>query len=79
MKKIALLPLLISELIFANEVYLLSEIETVTSQFGVANDYVPETYQNYWVGDFEIYYEVQVWSNSVLSKYSDNYWKIIRR
>jgi len=31
---------------------------------------VPESYDRYWEGDFEHYFEVQVWDDEVLRKYS---------
>lgn len=52
---------------YYEEVYFLDEIEEVISKYGTPQDNVPKSYDKYWEGDFEIYYEVQVWSDSILN------------
>lgn len=58
---------------YYEKVYFINEIEALTSKYGLAKDHAPNTYKRYWEGDFEHYYEVQVWDDEVLRKYLADY------
>jgi len=55
---------------YFEKVYFLKEVSDIASVYGIPNDVVPESYDRYWEGDFEHYFEVQVWDDEVLRKYS---------
>ncbi|MCG8535704.1 MAG: hypothetical protein MI808_11480 [Pseudomonadales bacterium] len=54
---------------YFEKVYHINEIEDILSIYGAPKDGVPDTYERYWEGDIEHYYEVQVWDDDVLKKY----------
>jgi len=55
--------------LYYEKVYFISEAKSFLSQYGVPKDKVPENYDRYWEGNFEKYYEVQVWDDEVLKPY----------
>ena len=55
---------------YYEKVYFISEIQKILSEYGIPKDELPETYENYWEGEFEKYYEVQVWDDKILSTYA---------
>lgn len=54
---------------YFEKVYFLNEINELIAEYGRPKDEVPETYEKYWEGDFELYYEVQVWDDEILLPY----------
>ena len=59
-----------SKMLYYEKVYFISEIQDFLSEYGLPKDEVPKTYENYWKGDFERYYEVQVWDSDLLKIYT---------
>ncbi|WDE95267.1 hypothetical protein PQO03_05975 [Lentisphaera profundi] len=58
---------------YFEKVYFLSEIDQLIHEYGEANDFVPNSYERYWEGSFEHYYEVQVWDSEILERYMLNH------
>lgn len=54
---------------YFEKVYFLSEMQEFISEYGIPDDRLPESYDRYWEGDFELYYEVQVWDDKILQPY----------
>ncbi|RVU84594.1 hypothetical protein EOL70_10050 [Leucothrix sargassi] len=54
---------------YFEKVYFLNEMKEFISKYGIPKDEVPESYSRYWEGDFELYYEVQVWNDEILQPY----------
>ena len=54
---------------YYEKVYFISEIQDFLSEYGIPKDEVPKTYEKYWEGDLEKYYEVQVWDDEILRPY----------
>ena len=54
---------------YFNKVFLLDEIPQAINEFGPPSNRLAESYERYWEGDFELYYEVQVWDDEVLQQY----------
>ena len=56
---------------YFEKVYFLDEIEEMIANYGVPTDSVPQSYDRYWEGNFEHYFEVQVWDDDILNQYSE--------
>lgn len=54
---------------YFEKIYFLNELEELVTKYGVPKDIVPDSYERYWEGDFEHYFEVQVWDDEVLHPY----------
>jgi len=54
---------------FYEKVFFLHELEELIHNYGEPCDEVPKTYNKYWEGDFELYYEVQVWDDKIIEPY----------
>ena len=54
---------------YFEQVYFIEEAKDVLSKHGIPSDKIPESYNKYWEGDFELYYEVQVWDLEFLNHY----------
>ena len=54
---------------YYKKVHLINEVDEIISKYGLPDDAVPETYEKYWEGDFEHYFEVQIWDDNILKKY----------
>ena len=55
---------------YFEKVYFLSEIPEIISKYGLPTNEPPKTYEKYWEGSFEHYFEVQVWDSEILKQYS---------
>ena len=54
---------------YFEKIYFLDEIDEMTTRHGLPKDHIPKSYEKYWEGDFEHYYEVQVWDDEILTLY----------
>jgi len=54
---------------YFEQVYFLSELESLVAAHGIPKDEVPVSYEKYWQGDLEKYIEVQIWDDAVSETY----------
>ena len=54
---------------YYEQVYFIDELTELVKQHGLPKNERPETYDKYWVGDFEEYVEVQVWDDEVVEPF----------
>ena len=60
---------------YYEKVYFLGELESLVGEHGLPENKRPESYEKYWLGEFEEYIEVQVWDDSVVEPFR-NIWKL---
>ncbi len=54
---------------YYEKVYFIDELKELVNKRGLPKNEKPESYENYWVGDFEKYIEVQVWDDEVVEPF----------
>lgn len=54
---------------YYEKVYFLNELKELVQEHGLPENKRPETYENYWIGDFEEYIEVQVWDDDIVEPF----------
>ena len=60
---------------YHGKVFLLHELESVVDKYGVPSDDASLDYQGYWKGDFEKYIEFQIWEDSVVQPFINEYFQ----
>lgn len=58
---------------YHGQVFLLSELESVVSRYGIPKDEKPSDYQSYWKGNFEKYIEFQLWEDEIVQPFITEY------
>ena len=54
---------------YHGQVFLLDELESVVSKYGMPEDEMSLDYHNYWKGDFEKYIEFQIWEDEIVQAF----------
>ncbi|MDQ8198662.1 hypothetical protein QEH56_10905 [Pelagicoccus enzymogenes] len=54
---------------YYEKVYFIDELKELVNLHGLPRNERPETYEKYWLGDFEEYIEVQVWDDGVVEPF----------
>lgn len=62
-----------SEKSYYEQVYFIDELHELTTRHGLPTNQRPETYERYWLGDFEHYIEVQVWDDEVVEPFREQW------
>ena len=58
---------------YHGKVFLLPELESIVSQYGMPEDEQSPNYQSYWKGDFEKYIEFQIWEDEIVQPFIADY------
>ncbi|MFG6094801.1 hypothetical protein SPB21_06105 [Leptothoe sp. ISB3NOV94-8A] len=62
---------------YHGKVFLLHELNSLISEYGMPCDDDYHNYERYWEGDFEKYIEFQIWENNIVEPFIDRYYKEI--